>query len=255
MNPRRLLMGGIIGAALAAITIVSAVAAFEGKDGGGGNGAKGPEEDDSQTVQRDMRRDLAGRLGVDIETVSIRSFETVTWPDGCMGVHYPYATCLAALTDGFVAILSDAEGQTYVYHGSRLDFVAVSFLDTDEAIIGGPVGEEPDAPAGRVADPRWAVRQHLSEALGLDFEDVALESFEEVQWPDGCRGVYFKDALCTQAIVDGWRATAGVPGSDRTYLYHGQVAHAELVPEGDYFTAVWELAADEYRLGEPLAAD
>ena len=254
MNHRRLLMGGIIGAALAAITVVSAVAAFDGNKGAGGNGANGPGADDSQTVQRDMRRDLAGRLGVEIEKVSIQSFENETWPDSCMGVHYPYATCLAALTDGFVAILSDAEGQTYVYHGSRLDFVAVSFLDADEAIIGEPVSEEPDAPGGRVADPRWAVRQHLSEALGVAFEDVAIDSFEEVQWPDGCLGVYFKDALCTQAIVDGWRATAKVPANDREYLYHGQVTDAELVPEGSSFTAVWELDADEYRLGKPLAA-
>lgn len=253
MNHKRLLMGGIIGAALAAITVVSAVAAFDGNSGADGDGANGPGADDSQTVQRDMRRDLAGRLGVDIETVSIQSFENVTWPDGCMGVHYAYATCLAALTDGFVAILSDGEGQTYVYHGSRLDFVAVSFLDAD-AIIGEPIGEQPDAPGGRVADPRWAVGQHLSEALGVAFEDVAIESFEDVQWPDGCRGVYFKDALCTLAIVDGWRATAKVPGSDRVYLYHGQAVDAELVPDGDYFTAVWELDADEYRLGEPLAA-
>ncbi len=103
MNHRRLLIGGIIGVALAAITIVSAVAAFDGNSGAGGNGANGPGADDSQTVQRDMRRDLAGRLGVDIETVSIQSFEKVTWPDSCMGVHYPYATCLAALTEGFVA--------------------------------------------------------------------------------------------------------------------------------------------------------
>lgn len=118
MNHRRLLIGGIIGAALAAITVVSAVAAFDGKDGAGGTAASGPGADDSQTVQRDMRRDLAGRLSVDIEKVPIQSFENVTWPDSCMGVHYPYATCLAALTDGFVAILSDDEGQTYVYHGS-----------------------------------------------------------------------------------------------------------------------------------------
>ncbi len=252
MNHKRLLMGGIIGAALAAITVVSAVAAFDGTSGAGDD-PNGPGADDSQTVQRDMRQDLAGRLGVDVETVSIQSFEDVTWPDSCMGVHYPYATCLAALTDGFVAILSDGRGQTYVYHGSRLDFVAVSFLDGDEALIGEPVGDEPEAPGGRVADPRWAVRQHLSEALGIAIEGVTVESFEEVQWPDGCRGVYFKDALCTQAIVEGWRATAMVPGSDRVYVYHGQIVDAELVPEGDYLTAVWELDANEYRLGEPLA--
>ncbi|MCL4240837.1 MAG: hypothetical protein KJ048_05735 [Dehalococcoidia bacterium] len=252
MNYRRLLGGGILGAAVAAITVISAVAAFDGNTGTGEDGRVDPGADDSQAVQRDMRRDLARRLGVDVESVSIQSFDTVTWPDGCMGVHYAYATCLAALTDGFVAILADGEGQTYVYHGSRLDFVAVSFLDTDEAMIGEPVSDEPEGPGGRVADPRWAVQQHLAGALGIAFEDVAVESFEAVQWPDGCRGVYFHDTLCTLAAVDGWRATATVPGSDRVYLYHGQSVDAELVPEGDYFTAVWELDPAGYRLGEPL---
>jgi len=123
VNHRRLLIGGIIGVALAAITIVSAVAAFDGNSGAGGNGANGPGADDSQTVQRDMRRDLAGRLGVDIETVSIQSFEKVTWPDSCMGVHYPYAHALRRSQTALWALLLTPRAQ-YVY-GSRYDFVAV----------------------------------------------------------------------------------------------------------------------------------
>lgn len=249
MNKKRLLTGGIIGAALAAITVVSAVAAFDGNNGATNDNGT----DSSQTVQQAMRRDLARRLGVDVEKVSIGSFEDVTWPNSCMGVYYPNATCLAALTEGFVAVLSDGKGNSYVYHGSQMDFVAVSFLNPDEAMIGEPVSEETEAPAGRVVDPQTAVRQHLALALGIDPNDVAIESFEEVQWPDGCRGVYFKDSLCTLAIVDGWRAVAKVPGSDQEYLYHGQAVDGELVPQGDWYSAVWQLDPEEFRLGEPLA--
>ncbi len=124
----------------------------------------------------------------------------------------------------------------------------------DQGIV---VGEPaPGTDAGRVMDPETAVKHHLSEARGIRVDDIKVVSFENVTWPDGCRGVYFKDSLCTMATVDGWIAVLAVDGPDSfEYRYHGVVVDAELAPEGDFFTAVWELDEDEFRLGEPLQED
>jgi hypothetical protein len=117
---------------------------------------------------------------------------------------------------------------------------------------GGGIGDTP----GRVMDPETAVKHHLSEARGVRVDDIKVVSFEKVTWPDGCRGVYFKDALCTMATVEGWIAVLVVDGPDDfEYRYHGVVVDAELAPEGDFFTAIFDLDPEEFRLGEPLEED
>lgn len=78
-------------------------------------------------VQRKMREDLAARLKVPVETVSIVKFEMVTWPDGCLGVHRPGVMCTQALVEGFLAVLTDGSGTGYRYHGAGQEFVAASF--------------------------------------------------------------------------------------------------------------------------------
>ena len=121
---------------------------------------------------------------------------------------------------------------------------------------GVAVGEPAPGTDPRVMDPETAVKQHLSGARGIRVNDIKVVSFEEVTWPDGCRGVYFKDSLCTMATVEGWIVVLAVDGPDATeYRYHGIAPAGELGPEGDYFTAVWEIDDDEFRLGEPLAEE
>ncbi len=233
-------------------------------------------DEDLAELQLNMRRALALKLNLSLGQVSLASMENVTWPDGCMGVYYKDSLCSQALREGFIAYVADYKGNAYKFHGSGSEFIAVDFLDADEVRIEGPVmpvepdggiGDTPDqgidvgepAPgtnAGRVMDPETAIRLHLSEARGIHFDDIKVVSFENVTWPDGCRGVYFKDALCTMATVDGWIAILVVDGPDKfEYRYHGVVVDAELAPEGDFFTAVWELDEDEFRLGEPVQDD
>lgn len=78
-------------------------------------------------VQREMREDLAGRLGADIDAVSVSAFREVTWPDGCLGVRRPNGLCTQALVDGFLALLVGSDGKVYRYHGSGSEFIATDF--------------------------------------------------------------------------------------------------------------------------------
>jgi hypothetical protein len=78
--------------------------------------------------QSEIRNDLAERLGAELGEVSVTSFRLVTWPNGCLGVEKPEATCLAALTDGFLATVAGPDGTEYRYHGSSDGFwIAASF--------------------------------------------------------------------------------------------------------------------------------
>jgi hypothetical protein len=61
------------------------------------------------------RDDLAGRLGIDPQQVSITSYEAVTWSDACIGIYEPGIMCAMVLTDGYRVWLQ-AEGQPCLYH-------------------------------------------------------------------------------------------------------------------------------------------
>lgn len=80
-------------------------------------------------VQQAMRDDLAERTASDVAEVTVVSYRDVTWPDGCIGISRPGTVCTQALVDGFLALLTDASGEEFRYHGTGSDFIAASFED------------------------------------------------------------------------------------------------------------------------------
>jgi hypothetical protein len=65
--------------------------------------------------------DLAARLDVNEDSITVVSAERVDWPDACLGVSQPDVACAEMITAGYRIIL-EANGQTYEYHtdgGSR----------------------------------------------------------------------------------------------------------------------------------------
>jgi hypothetical protein len=61
------------------------------------------------------RADLAERLGVAVDDVTVVSSEEVTWPDSSLGCPQPGMMYAQVLTDGSRMLLS-AGGRTYEYH-------------------------------------------------------------------------------------------------------------------------------------------
>ncbi|WP_143465887.1 hypothetical protein [Kribbella sp. ALI-6-A] len=61
------------------------------------------------------KADLAGRLGVPVEQVTVVSTEEVTWPDSSLGCPQPGMNYAQVLTEGTRTILS-ADGRQYSYH-------------------------------------------------------------------------------------------------------------------------------------------
>jgi hypothetical protein len=80
-----------------------------------------------QDASAGIVNDLAGRLGVDPSEIKVQDFRQVTWSDGCLGVVRADTTCIAALTEGFLAFLEGPDGELYRYHGGAGAFIAVDF--------------------------------------------------------------------------------------------------------------------------------
>ena len=53
-------------------------------------------------------------------------------------------------------------------------------------------------------DVALAIRDRVSEILGVPVESIQLTSIEEMDWPDGCLGLPEPDEVCTEAITPGW---------------------------------------------------
>ncbi len=94
---------------------------------------------DVASVQQAMRADLASRLGVGPDQVSVYSFRVVTWRDGCLGVHRPGEACTQALVDGFLAELAAPGGRLYRYHGAGDRVVAATFEEEAGAQLQMPL--------------------------------------------------------------------------------------------------------------------
>jgi hypothetical protein len=60
--------------------------------------------------------DLAGRLGIKPDAVTVVAAQAVTWPDGSLGCPEPGMMYTQVLVDGTLVVL-EAGGRRYEYHG------------------------------------------------------------------------------------------------------------------------------------------
>lgn len=73
-------------------------------------------------IVQDMIQDLSQREEIAPETISVVSFEEVTWRDSSLGCPRPGMQYLQVLTEGFKVVLA-AEGEQYDYHATSGRFV------------------------------------------------------------------------------------------------------------------------------------
>ena len=68
------------------------------------------------------RNDLATKLGIRVDDITISSAQAVTWPDSSLGCPQEGMAYTQVLTPGYL-ILLETGGKTYEYHASRDSFV------------------------------------------------------------------------------------------------------------------------------------
>jgi len=64
------------------------------------------------------REDLAGHLGLEIDSIEVAEARRVTWPDGAMGCPEPGMHYTMALVDGYLIRLI-AGGKPFAYHAGH----------------------------------------------------------------------------------------------------------------------------------------
>jgi hypothetical protein len=89
-------------------------------DPGGGTGSEPPsactmEYPNECTATAAAVADLAARLDLKEDAITVVSVERVDWPDACLGVSQPGVACAEIITTGYRIIL-EANDQKYEYH-------------------------------------------------------------------------------------------------------------------------------------------
>ena len=128
---------------------------------------------------------LSMELNLPADRITLVSTETVTWPDGCLGVQKMGVMCTQALVDGY-RIIFDANGKEYEVHTNK--------TGSSAALASGT--ELNDA----IAD---VLVTQLSENLGLDANAISVVSNEPVEFSDTCLGVAMQDMMCAEVITPG----------------------------------------------------
>lgn len=82
---------------------------------------------------------------------------------------------------------------------------------------GGPGSERAQAASTALPRPVRLARNHAAHSRGLRASQVRVVSVRRRTWPDGCLGLGGADMMCTQAMVEGYRAVFAVRGRRVAY--------------------------------------
>lgn len=158
-----------------------------------------PLEPTTLRVVTAAQADLAQRLGLPAEGVTILSVEPAQWPDACLGLPAPDEACAEMIVEGFRVVL-EAEGQIYTY---RTDMEGRQMRLENLSTSTSPAVE--------------AARRYLAERLGLsDPNAISVIAVEEVTWPDACLGLSQPGEMCAQVLTPGYRITLEAQGQRYT---------------------------------------
>ncbi len=166
---------------------------------------------DIPPIQRAAISSLAQRLGVPESQISLVSSESVTWPNGCMGVQKLGMMCTQNMVPGFRIVLS-ANGKQYELH-TNLDGTVI--VPADMAMV-------------TPGSAQQAAIKQLATNLGISESDVKLVSSSAVEWPDGCLGVSMPYVMCAQVVTPGYLIVLEAGG--RQYEYHTNQDASMIVP-------------------------
>ncbi|MFO8080584.1 MAG: hypothetical protein R6V07_09780 [Armatimonadota bacterium] len=172
--------------------------------------------------------DLAQRLEINEDAITVASFEVVTWPDASLGNPQPGQLYAQVQTPGYRVFL-EAEGERYEYHTDRA---------TRVTLIDGPVAapdRQEEQSVEQETQTRLAIisqaRQHLAQRLGIEPRDIYVGAVEEREWPSSALGVEEAGGMYAQVMTPGYRMVLEADGE--LYDYHtdmsGQVKPAGTV--------------------------
>ncbi|MBC1192012.1 hypothetical protein PN434_11930 [Microcystis aeruginosa CS-558/01A06] len=110
-------------------------------------------------------------------------------------------------------------GKTRIIRVSTGIFMLMSLL----SLLSVPPSLASPEPPNSVIE---AVRQHLSQKTKIPVNRLQIQAAQPQTWPDGCLGLAKPGALCTQALVPGWRIV--LTDNQKTWVYRTNSSGAHL---------------------------
>lgn len=156
-------------------------------------------------------------LKLPVSQFEIKQAEMQTWNNSCLDLQRPEERCRGDLTEGWRVTLA-ARGQRLVYHTNE-DGTVIRLNEEASNIT----SNLPDSVAK-------AVVRDASTQLNVPNSRIRIVGAQRKDWPDGCLGIPDPLALCTMAIVPGWRVT--VEGGQRTLVYRTNDSGSVIKLEG-----------------------
>jgi len=189
----------------------------------------------TSTLAQEARADLAKRLSMPTEMISLVKIETVTWPDSSLGCPQPGMVYAPALEDGALIQLKVGE-KVYEYHsgGSKRPFLCENNglnqalpQNPTETLAGDSVmTPEPATLYSSLVDQAVA---DLVKRLKISTDEVKVVSVEMVTWPDASLGCPQPGMAYAQVLQDGLRIRLEANG--QTYQYHSGGSRAPFLCE------------------------
>lgn len=168
------------------------------------------------SMEAKVRSDLAQRLGVKEDEITVVSVTPMEWPDSSLGCPQPGMSYLQVITPGLKVVL-EALGQEYAYHTGPDTFVLC-----EEPSTAGPVARQRPTEGTRL-DPEVErlvalAMEDLGEWLGVPLDEISLTSVEAVEWRDSSLGCPEPGMAYLTVITPGYLILLEVDGE--TYEYH-----------------------------------
>lgn len=163
--------------------------------------------------------DLAQRLGVPPEDITVVEAEEVLWPDAALGCPEPGMAYAQVVTEGLRVVL-EVDGHTYAYHGRT----------PDQMFLCGPDGPVPPGQLPAADDARGitsrpvdqamvdVVKADLAQRLGVPIDSIEVVSVTPQQWRTSGLGCEQPDQMYLQVITPGLQIVLAV--GDGIYTYH-----------------------------------
>ncbi len=149
--------------------------------------------------------DLAKRLDVAAEQITVENMERVTWPNTSLGNPQPGMMYPQVLTQGYRVILRH-EDESYEYHTDM--GTTVTLLEPDGADVAPAPVAEPGSELDETETRLWMIataKQHLAWRMGTGVADVFLASLENALWPDASLGMPQPGETYAQVETPGYR--------------------------------------------------
>ena len=162
-----------------------------------------------QAEQR-ARAELAERLKIAPQEITVMHSEAQTWSDSSMGCGKPGAVALTVMTEGYAVVLS-AQGREHNVHVSGSNAVVCN-----KAAVLHRDGRAINARGLDVMMER--ARQDLAQRLGADPAKIRIAGQQPHRWEDSGLGCPRQGEAIQAGPVYGFKLSLKYSG--RTYTYH-----------------------------------